>query len=75
MRYKDFNLDKLIENLEGTCQTIDYVLGLLYENMEESDLTEEEIETLESNIFLCDCCGWWFEVGCLGFEYCNECED
>ena len=54
----------IIENLQGTCGTLDDAVSGAFEdeNMDSFSLTKEEMEYLDSEIFLCEDCGWWFEV-------------
>ena len=59
MRGEDFNINTLISDLQGTCETISHFLS---EEMEESELTQDELEQIDNEIFLCDLCGWWCEV-------------
>ncbi len=59
MKPNDFDIQVLIDDLQGTCQTIEHFLP---EGMEREDLTETDLETIDQEIFLCEQCGWWFEV-------------
>ena len=71
MRAPDFNIDLLIQNLQGTCNTLDEVVSDLYPGMDETDLTEDDHSIIDNEIFLCDTCNWWCEI----CESCNEYED
>jgi len=59
MRPQDFDINKFVEDLQGTCQTLNDTLP---EGMTDMDLTKEDHEYIDNEIFLCDQCGWWFEV-------------
>lgn len=76
MRVDDFDIDKLIEDLRGTCKSIS---DFLPEGMEEEDLTEEETQHLDQEIFLCAECGWWCEQSQStdkeGENVCNDCNE
>ncbi len=59
MRPADFDIQILIEDLQGTCSTIE---DHLPEGMDWNDLTTEDHEAIDNEIFLCAECGWWYEV-------------
>lgn len=65
MRPADFNIDEVIKALQGTCTTID---DHLPEGMDWNDLTSEDHEAIDNEIFLCAECGWWCEL-------CEQAED
>lgn len=50
-------LDKVITDLRGTCQTLESVA----EYWGAGELSIEDLEYIESEIFLCNGCGWWCE--------------
>lgn len=62
------NIKQVIDELKGTCNNIDL-----------ADFTIEELEKLDSEIFECSICGWWFnideEVGEGTNLLCKECND
>ena len=70
-------LDQLIENLKGTMSSIDQEANQL--GFEEDDLTIEQLEYLDSEIFCCEECGWWCSIGDLALGASNltdmVCED
>lgn len=57
-------LDKVIADLRGTCQILEDVV----EYWKTGELSIEDLEYIESEIFLCNGCGWWC-------ERCDEVED
>lgn len=66
-------LDGIIQDLLGTCQMLEDVA--LAHGV--GELSLEDVQYIEEDIFLCDCCGWWCErceqnVGILG-AICDEC--
>jgi hypothetical protein len=61
----DINIKQLVQNLQGTCMTLDGgIQSVLGDNTEVDsfDLSEDQHNQLESEIFLCSCCGWWYET-------------
>ena len=62
MRAPNFDVSKVIEALEGTCDTIQEALEALYPGMNEDDLTKQDWDQIDSTIFLCGECGWWYEI-------------
>lgn len=65
MRPQDFDIQMLIDDLRGTCTEIQ---DNLPEGMDEMELTSEDHDCIDDQIFLCDTCGWWCES-------CDEKED
>lgn len=59
MRPENFDIDDLIEALTGTTESIAHFLP---EGMDEEDLTPEEVQRIDEEIFLCATCGWWCEI-------------
>ncbi|MCK9267227.1 MAG: hypothetical protein M0P14_00765 [Alkaliphilus sp.] len=74
-------LQDIIENLQGTCLTLDDVLDDY--GLSSEDLNLEDLSRIEEEIFLCDGCGWWYESSELGDDedgeflcrWCIECEN
>jgi len=60
MRPVNFDINDLIESLNGTCNSLDSALP---EGMEYDDLTTEDHAEIDANIFCCATCGWWCEIG------------
>jgi hypothetical protein len=76
MRPEDFDVQKLIEDLQGTCSSID---DHLPEGMNWENLTDEDHEAIDNEIFLCAECGWWCEA-CEsndkdGEIVCDDCKE
>lgn len=79
-RPANFNVHELIHSLQGTCQTIDEVLLLMVdcEGMTENDLTEADHNAINSEIFRCEQCSWWYELADASTNedyegYCEGC--
>lgn len=53
------DIDGLISYLQGTCGTLDNAceqFGFTWD-----DLTSEDFDKIDNEIFLCPICGWWCE--------------
>lgn len=59
MRAETFDINELIEALRGTCSNIE---DHLPEGMHWHDLTTQDHNSIDAEIFLCDTCGWWCEA-------------
>jgi hypothetical protein len=59
MRTQDFDVQQLIDDLQGTCTSIN---DHLPEGMDDMDLTSEDHDVIDNQIFLCETCGWWCEI-------------
>ena len=77
--YGDPNGDRgeqIAEHLRGTCMgDIDGAAQTLF-GIKEEDLTAEELQTIDLEIFLCEECGWWCERSEEdeeNFGYCESC--
>lgn len=55
----DFDIHQVIADMQGTCSML---IDALPEGMNEDDLTSEDHEAIDNEIFLCDECGWWCEI-------------
>lgn len=62
MKSSNFDINKVIESLEGSCDTIDDVIESLYPGMDEDDLTGDDYNAIDNQIFRCPTCGWWFDL-------------
>lgn len=75
MRVKKLN--EIVEFLQGTCMhTLDDAVQEVFgENFDSQELTQEELEFLDNEIFKCGCCGWWCEISEMSEQdqYCSEC--
>jgi len=62
------SIKETIADLRGTCNNIDL-----------ADFTDEELEKLDSEIFECSTCSWWFdideEVGEGTDLQCKDCKE
>jgi len=73
----DADIQNIIDYLQGTCMTLQAACQAY--GYEEEDLTTEQLETIDQEIFLCTSCGWWHEQGESsehspdGENYCIEC--
>lgn len=73
MRPKHFDINTIIDSLRGSCQTLDESLP---DEMEFIDLTKEDFDQLDGEIFLCEDCGWWCEeYENTGDNICDDCRD
>lgn len=75
MRPADFDIHKVIEGLQGTTDSIS---DHLPDGMEEEDLTSDDYNAIDNEIFLCAECGWWCEISEAsesdgGEEVCLDC--
>lgn len=68
----------LIYELQGTCKTMDEAMP---EGFTEDDLTEDQLNEIDQEIFRCADCSWWFEAsdeadtGKDGERVCLNCFD
>jgi len=74
MRPTNFDIHILINELNGTCESI---LSMLPDGMEEEDLTEQDTQEIDDHIFCCEGCGWWCEIDeqCEQCDHCIDCCD
>lgn len=76
MKPENFDIAELVADLTGTCKTI---AEFLPEGMTEDDLTPDDHEHIDQEIFECTQCGWWCEVSESndkdGENVCNDCND
>lgn len=80
MRAENFDIQVIIEGLQGTMDSIQQQLDFYYPEMTEDDLTEDDHSKLDQEIFLCANCGWWCEIseesGIDESELvCNDCAE
>ena len=54
-------INDLIYHLQGTCISLEEACTDL--GFDREDLTIEELKELDNWLFLCDNCGWWYNVG------------
>ena len=72
------NVDTIISVLQGTCLSLDEGIRQgLDDTAEEHDLTMENCEQIDNEIFNCATCGWWYEISELHIEadeqVCTNC--
>ena len=70
MRPENFDVHEMIDQLTGTCQSMDDVLP---ERMDFEDLTGEDCATIDENIFCCQTCNWWHEIESQSEDNPEEC--
>tara|TARA_R110002167_G_scaffold102793_3_gene266409 strand:- start:2499 stop:2738 length:240 start_codon:yes stop_codon:yes gene_type:complete len=70
-------LDEICADLQGTCMELEKVLG--WHGFDYADLSKSDFDEIDRQVFLCEVCGWWVEVGDYaedGREYtCSQCGD
>jgi hypothetical protein len=70
-RPENFNVQSLVDDLNGTCKTID---DFLPDGMTEEDLTKEDLKYIGWKIFRCETCHWWCESNEQDKNgNCNDC--
>ena len=68
------SVQDIIDELQGTCQSLSWDMDRFLEE-------HNGYEEIDEQIFLCDICGWWCEVGeeadeqPMGEMICQECAD
>ena len=75
---EETRIQTLIDYLQGTCKSLGEGCNDL--EIDEEDLTDDELEELDLQIFNCSQCGWWSEIcedsGTGEGEFiCNDCAD
>lgn len=80
-RHQNFDLSHLIAILRQQKEPLDTIMEELYEDMDwMSDMTQEELEKLDSILFRCADCGTWLDVGEMApieddcEQYCKDCK-
>ena len=71
MRAANFDVDQLIQYLQGSCKTLEEAIRDSYD-MSEGDLTEQDTDKIDSEIFLCSTCGWWCEISEMKLDSSDE---
>lgn len=67
-------VQQIIDELQGTPDSIDTVVESLF-NKTEEDLNMSDFAFIDQQIFLCDICGWWYEQGEMANNENWECQD
>lgn len=62
MRAENFDVQVIIDYLQGTGNDLDSSIAEFYPDMTSLDLTEDDHSEIDNQIFLCYTCGWWCEV-------------
>jgi hypothetical protein len=72
MNFTTKKISELIEFLQGGCDTLDEgVVAVLGDEYDATDLSIPNLTQIDQDIFLCDTCGWWFEI-CEESENCGD---
>lgn len=80
MNFSNKKINELIEYLQGSCDTLDEGVNvILGEEYSSEDLSKQNVEQIDNEIFLCSVCVWWFEVSEMSEEEsestCVECHN
>lgn len=80
MKITNQQLDDFIQELLGTCKSMDEAKREFFEDAdgvdEDDDFTSDQLETICSEISNCETCGWWVEVGEIDEnENCLDCNE
>lgn len=63
MSFSREEISELIEHLQGTCDTLDGAIQeVLGDDFSSEDLSDENHDQIDLEIFLCADCGWWCEI-------------
>lgn len=75
MKPIDFDIQKVIEALQGTSESLHSIVEQLYPDVDVMrDFTNADYNEIDNQMFLCEECGWWCEVSQYGKED-GKCED
>ena len=69
-------LEEIVENLQGTCNDLDSIVDEVTNCVCSGlDLTFDQHDYINQQIFLCETCGWWYEIceQSEDFENCESC--
>lgn len=72
MEQKD-KIQELIEYLQGSCKSMYEACADM--EMDEDDLTIEQLQKIDEEIFRCARCGWWYEQPAEEIDGEWVCED
>jgi len=59
-------VDQAVQDLVGTCNA-------MYEVVDVTSLLLQELSAIEDVIFLCEVCGWWYDMSDLDDSVCTGC--
>lgn len=75
-------MQEIIECLRGTCKSLDDGVSEIFEGKDFGDMSMDNCYQLDEQIFLCDACGWWYEIGesaddenYMGGQICQNCKE
>lgn len=82
MTITDEQVQKIIEDLQGTCKSLTDAVIAVTDNplIDERHLTIEQHHMIDQQIFLCDDCNWWCEISEMSAnstdtnQICLDCE-
>ena len=79
MKFTRENIDELIQYLQGSCNSLDEGIQTILGDYDSTDLSPENCDQIDNEIFLCTGCGWWCEVSEMSEEddeqVCVECHN
>lgn len=77
MKLPNFDIQTVIDFLQGSTETIDSAIEILYPGMDREDLDQKDLETIDDQIFVCETCGWWCEISerADDEEICEDCAE
>lgn len=66
--------NQIINYLTGTCKSLSEACVDL--DINEDNLTQDELAHIDENIFECEVCGWWCEVSeMVNDNICTDCSE
>jgi len=69
------DIDKLVHNLRGSSKTLEQ--GLEVQGLSLEDMTDQDNDALDEEVFKCDTCSWWcdimYAVDDDGDRVCTDC--
>lgn len=76
----DSQVKEIIEILQGTCDTLSGAVSeVVGDELSDDDLTMEQLEAIDSEIFCCDECSWWCDISemseCEDENKCTDCDE
>lgn len=76
-KVSDADVQNIIDYLQGTCDSLQVACSAY--GYDEDDLTMEQLEELDNQIFRCASCEWWCDQGQSrdvdGENYCDSCAE
>lgn len=78
MKISNEQVNSIINYLQGSTSSLGNAVDMVTDSgYTENDLTEEQLHTIDNNIFLCNQCGWWCDISesneIDGEIVCNDC--